>query len=370
MRKALEQKYTNSTLDNLASGERFLREEEYKSEIDTDKDADADTSAELLEEAGSRRPDGVNAIDADSHGQRQPDEERDQHTGTAATGAHIAGRTCSKIRKAPYRGTESEDTPIDVKTSGHASYLMARHSAPGKAVKASPEPEKKVAVASEPKNPVRMVPELEEKVRAALELVEEVKGGPTDATTLRKNKRTDPDSCAGENRMNLKNSNASSDEEDEEPKIYVFAGRGRRGVDSLVSKQSRLTRIGPTKTVVWNVWEIDLTENDLSAYRSISETTSNSGAKAESARSATKKTAAVVVIPETKMDRKEQLRRTRRRTSNISPVTQRRTKTRIEDDSYRKGKRETAVSEDQAGRRQEQQQRDRLKPTELTRLLG
>ncbi|KAL3659499.1 hypothetical protein V7S43_015490 [Phytophthora oleae] len=250
MRKALEQKYTNSTLDNLASGERFLREEEYKSEIDTDKDADADTSAELLEEAGSRRPDGVNAIDADSHGQRQPDEERDQHTGTAATGAHIAGRTCSKIRRAPYRGTESEDTPIDVKTSGHVSYLMARHSAPGKAVKASPEPEKKVAVASEPKNPVRMVPELEEKVRAALELVEEVKGGPTDATTLRKNKRTDPDSCAGENRMNLKNSNASSDEEDEEPKIYVFAGRGRRGVDSLVSKQSRLTRIGPTKTVV------------------------------------------------------------------------------------------------------------------------
>ncbi|KAF4145662.1 hypothetical protein GN958_ATG05168 [Phytophthora infestans] len=39
-------------------------------------------------------------------------------------------------------------------------------------------------------------------------------------------------------------------EEDEEPRGYVFAGRGRRGFDSLVSTLSRLARIGPTDTVV------------------------------------------------------------------------------------------------------------------------
>ncbi|KAF4030575.1 hypothetical protein GN244_ATG17637 [Phytophthora infestans] len=40
------------------------------------------------------------------------------------------------------------------------------------------------------------------------------------------------------------------DEEDEEPTIYVFAGRGRRGVDSLVSTRPRLSRWRPDDVVV------------------------------------------------------------------------------------------------------------------------
>lgn len=41
-----------------------------------------------------------------------------------------------------------------------------------------------------------------------------------------------------------------AEQKDEEPRIYVFAGRGRRGVDSLVSTQPRLPRIAPDETVV------------------------------------------------------------------------------------------------------------------------
>ncbi|KAE9147795.1 hypothetical protein PF006_g7558 [Phytophthora fragariae] len=40
------------------------------------------------------------------------------------------------------------------------------------------------------------------------------------------------------------------DEADEEPRIYVFAGQGRRGVDSLVSPQPRLARLQPQEKVI------------------------------------------------------------------------------------------------------------------------
>ncbi|GMF44207.1 unnamed protein product [Phytophthora fragariaefolia] len=39
-------------------------------------------------------------------------------------------------------------------------------------------------------------------------------------------------------------------EEEEEPRIYVFARRGRRGVDSLVSTRPRLPRLQPNECVV------------------------------------------------------------------------------------------------------------------------
>ncbi|GMF59892.1 unnamed protein product [Phytophthora fragariaefolia] len=38
--------------------------------------------------------------------------------------------------------------------------------------------------------------------------------------------------------------------EDDEPVVYVFAGRGRRGVDSLVSLQPRIPRLQPNEKVM------------------------------------------------------------------------------------------------------------------------
>ncbi|ETI31051.1 hypothetical protein F443_21917 [Phytophthora nicotianae P1569] len=38
--------------------------------------------------------------------------------------------------------------------------------------------------------------------------------------------------------------------EDDEPVTYVFAGRGRRGVDSMVAKQPRIPRLKPTEGVI------------------------------------------------------------------------------------------------------------------------
>ncbi|GMF42857.1 unnamed protein product [Phytophthora fragariaefolia] len=40
----------------------------------------------------------------------------------------------------------------------------------------------------------------------------------------------------------------TADEEDDEPRIYVFAGQGRRGPDSLVSRRPRLTQLRPVET--------------------------------------------------------------------------------------------------------------------------
>lgn len=48
----------------------------------------------------------------------------------------------------------------------------------------------------------------------------------------------------------LEQPDAAAEQKDEEPRIYVFAGRGRRGVDSLVSTQPRLPRIAPGEAVV------------------------------------------------------------------------------------------------------------------------
>ncbi|KAF4037825.1 hypothetical protein GN244_ATG10075 [Phytophthora infestans] len=186
----------------------------------TERKSESDDEPEGI--GGQQEPDGEpEPATADGRWQREHENRR---VGPEERDGNIASRTRSKIRRAPYRGTEREDAAIrEQEVSGGTGTSKTRT----------------VPVGSESQSGTGYGRGGEGSKQTAREPGSKaVSGG-----HVRRREQHELEELERELRR-------IAHEENEEPRVYIFANRGRRGVDSLVSTHSRLARIGPTDTVV------------------------------------------------------------------------------------------------------------------------
>ncbi|KAF4045787.1 hypothetical protein GN244_ATG01760 [Phytophthora infestans] len=171
--------------------------------------------------SGQQEPDGE-PEPATANGRWQ--REHEGRVGHEERDGNVASRTRSKIRRAPYRGTEREDAEgREQEVSGGTGTSETRT----------------VPVGSESQSGTVYGRGGEGSKQTAREPGSQA----VSSGHVRRREQHELEELERELRR-------IAHEEDEEPRIYVFANRDRRGVDSLVSTHSRLARIGPTDTVV------------------------------------------------------------------------------------------------------------------------
>jgi hypothetical protein len=205
----------------------------------------------------------------------------------------IAGRTRAKVRRAPYAGTETDSTTSrdDSPTRARASRTALEATAErGDDLRVDDEADQPEAVRGQSRRPSAErrgdqqqrggQPEdghrnadhpanrRREAEAAANRDRSDGRRPDADQATEQKNEdneedpaehggATEPPASEADRETSRSRQEGGStasrrvaNEADEEEHVYVFAGRGRRGTDSLVSRQPRLTRIQPDEAVV------------------------------------------------------------------------------------------------------------------------
>lgn len=210
-------------------------------DAETSVRAAADEGAPLTNEAASRRrgrprKHPLPTADEPAAAGREPKRRRVRTAAAADLGDAVAGRTRARIRRSPYPGTESEvrggrrdESPSRALAVG-TSIETPRAAAAGDDGAAGSSSREGLAAST---------------TTTSLGSDEQ----PADKSIHADTAAVAEESPQGEHGQ-LGRRQPAAEQADEEPRVYVFAGRGRRGVDSLVSPQPRLPRIQPTEAVV------------------------------------------------------------------------------------------------------------------------